>query len=351
MGAGGAQDQVSGLGQSAEQENGFRQGVGHGIGQFHAQDPSGALERLQGDDVPVQGRVGDPLGGELVGAQLAQRAGLAPLGQEGQDGAADAAGRSIGLQAAALAARAGPAFGVHHGVAQFAGGTVGAVDHLAVHHQAAAQAGAQGDDDEVAQALGGPEQHLPHRGGVGVVGHRHGELEVAAHQAGQVGDLVPGQVHRVFDRALGVVGVGHPDADAHELEVLGQLPLQAEDGVHHPDHQVLGPFPTGGQGGLGQHVAVPVHEAERRGRAADIDTNDHMPGVHARLCHERDECQPVGLSPTEADGAVRQCLASPSGSGSECQSPKLMPRSRAVLMVSQSSGTWRMWPATSSMGT
>src|SRR5699024_4052935 len=125
-----------------------------------------------GQSVAAAGRVKDIFGGKVGAAQHAGDVGV--LVQQLFHAADHTGGAGVLLQAAVLAAAAdGGLLGVDGDVTDLAACAVGAVDHLAVHDDAAAHAGAQGDHDDAAAALGRAHPDLTQSRHVGVVAHHH----------------------------------------------------------------------------------------------------------------------------------------------------------------------------------
>ena len=66
---------------------------------------------------------------------------------------------------------------LHDDMAQLTGHAVAPQHHLSVAHDAAADARAQSNHDEVLHAFRHAILHLAHGGGVGIVGQAHGDAQ------------------------------------------------------------------------------------------------------------------------------------------------------------------------------
>src|SRR6266566_1106310 len=84
----------------------------------------------------------------------------------------------VGLEAAGFSAGAGMAVGeLDFHVTEFRGGVVSALKEMSIGHHSAADAGAEGEEDEIVDAFAGAEEKFAERGGVGVILNFHVEAE------------------------------------------------------------------------------------------------------------------------------------------------------------------------------
>ena len=132
--------------------------------------------------------------------------------------AGEEVGGGVGLHAAVLAAGAQPAAGVDDHVPQFGAVLEVAAKHLAVDDDAAADAGAQREHDQVLDVLAGSGPELAPAGGIGVVLQRGPDARLVLHDLAERDVLHARQVARVDDQALAMAhGAGRADADADDL--------------------------------------------------------------------------------------------------------------------------------------
>ena len=132
---------------------------------------------------------GDVSAGPVEQVARQQRAALgggAGLADERRAGA-------VGLEAAAVAAPAQDSAGHDPHVADLGGDPEGAAVQLAVEDDAAADAGADGDQEEVVDVLAGAEGELAPRRGVGVVLHHDRQVD-ARLQLGLEVEVAPREV-------------------------------------------------------------------------------------------------------------------------------------------------------------
>ena len=105
-------------------------------------------------------------------------------------------------------------------MAQLTGKTVAAINHLAIDDDTRADTRTQRNLDEVLHTTGSAISHLTDGGGVGVVGHTHGNTQALREHVGQWHDTVvaPNQVWCKLDGTRIVVGVR--SADTHRLNLV-----------------------------------------------------------------------------------------------------------------------------------
>ena len=279
LACGGEQD-VAGLGQAAGDDDDLGVQQRAHIGQPHPQPVGELLVALQGGGVPLAGRGGDGLAGDVlriaagelddagrvVGAELRQLPGVDAQGRAG----------AVALQAPAQAAPAGAPAGNDVEVPDLPAESGRPAQEVAVDDDGPAHAGADGHDEGVALAAGRPETGLGPPEGIGVVLDDDGQ----AHALGDdVADPHPGPVqvgavrHRV---AVGGHEARRPDAHGgHVGEVLPQP-------AHHRRDRVNDRLAVGG-GGVApnrlKNLPLVVDDAGRDLRSADIHSDAQC---HAR---------------------------------------------------------------------
>ncbi len=272
---GGADEQVvGGRDTAADHEAGGVEGGGE-VGDADAEPLADVLEELHAHRVALAGQLGDHRAGDVADVALDvlddpvgdRRVGGGQLARLPDQRVAGA----VLLPAAAVAARAAVSAGDDLHVAELAGDAELAALDLAVLQDGAADAGTEGDHDEVVLAAAGAEAPLRPGGRVGVVVHedRYGEPagEAVAQRfvaPGQVG----GEQHAV---AVGVDPAGGADADRVHVVPVGQVQHQFDDGVL-DDLGALG-LVRGLRAELLQDVAVGVHDARHDLGAADVDAD------------------------------------------------------------------------------
>ena len=178
------------------------------------------------------------------------------------------------LQAAVVAAgTALGLFGVDAHVADLTGSAGAAHKHLVIHHDAAADAHAQGDHDGAVVPLGAALPHLAQGSGVDVVGHfqlLNGGLQLP-HRLGHIQN-VPAQVDAAHHGAVLVHRAGHTHAHAFDhIPGQGALCHLGPDGVHHIGQQVAAMvLQTGRNGPLFYQIACGLEQTDLNGVSAQI---------------------------------------------------------------------------------
>ena len=221
--------------------------------------------------VPGLACVEDVLAGQVFKrAQGAGRVGAVQMALGQTD---DAGGGAVLLHAAPLSAVAGDSLvPVQDEVADLRAGAVGAVEQFPLHHDAAAHAGAQRDEDHVVTALSAALPEFAQRRHVGVVARLYGE-------AGQLGQLlgdvehIPAQIDTPVHHALCVDGTGDTDAETQNVGIrdfpFGQKgPDGRRDIRQYPDavfRRIGGNFP------FFQHFSGFIKIGDLDGGAAEID--------------------------------------------------------------------------------
>ena len=162
-------------------------------------------------------------------------------------------------------------------MAQFAGKTVVAIDHLTVDDDTGTHAGSQGDHDEILHAAGGAVGHFAHGGGVGIVGqgHRNAVHLLLEHLGkGNVAALGPQQVDGVLYHAGIEVAVGDAHADAADAAFCMAFRDDAGKGFRQGGHEfVCVGRVLGADDGLGDDVAAGIHHAAFGGLSAYVNSN------------------------------------------------------------------------------
>ncbi len=274
---GGAEQQVTGGTDPAADDEHAGVERGGEVGHADAEPAADLREQLAGELVAVAGGLGDERAGEVL------RPPLHPVEQVGDDRAAGrhqpaglAHQRVAGgvlLPAALVAALAADAVGHHLHVPELAGDAEAPADDAPAQHDAAADAGAEVDHDQVALAAAGAEAVLGPDRGVGVVvdedRQRHPLAQGLAQRL-----VAPGEVRREDDG--GPVGGDEPrgpDADRRDVvgAALEQLLDDRDDGVL--DHPRGGRAVRGVAPGANQHRAVGVDDAAGHLGAADVDAD------------------------------------------------------------------------------
>ena len=227
------------------------------------------------------------------------------------------AGQTPGTPAVAAAAH--HAAGDHPHVPDLGGHAEGAAVELAVQHDAAADTGADGDEQEVVDVLAGTEGELAPGGRVGVVLDDHREVHVLLQLGLQV-DVPPRQVGREVDPRPGVVDVPRgAHADAGDVVARPELGHQARDRSldrldvlgRRLDLQLL------------QDAAVGVDDAPGDLGAADVDATRQSGAAHELSSGQSSSRtifstgsvrRPAPGSPVGAAGDRPRCPARPSPS-------------------------------------
>ena len=189
--------------------------------------------------------------------------------------AGQCAGRGIALPAALAAAGALDAVLNDDVVAHFASRKVEAAQDFTAQDDAAADAGAQGDDDCVVITLGAARNVLAVSGGVGIVFH----IDLTAQHLFHVGAKVPvivAEVRVEADKAgLEVHAAG--GSDAHIVDIGKVNFVFLGNGAAQVCQCLFQILRRAGQArspcGLGDDFVVLVDQAGGHGGAAQIDTN------------------------------------------------------------------------------
>ena len=96
-------------------------------------------------------------------------------------------------------------------MADFRAGAVGAVEQVALHDDAAAHTGTQGDEHHVITALAAALPEFAQGGHVGIVAGLYGEAREPAQFFGYIEDT-PAQIDTLIHNALGVDRAGNAQA-------------------------------------------------------------------------------------------------------------------------------------------
>ena len=166
----GVEDEVAGLSDAAADDEGVgveepgdgREGGAEPVGDF-APDTAG-------DFVTGSGGFGDGFGGAVGEIFVDSDLGV---GFDGVLGDLEVAG--VFFECAEVAVVAGDAVEVDAHLTDFAGGVLAAAVHLAIEDEAAADAGAEGEGDDVAEAASGAIAEFGPGHGVGVIFDDDGE--------------------------------------------------------------------------------------------------------------------------------------------------------------------------------
>ncbi len=146
------------------------------------------------------------------------------------------------------------------------------MEKLPFHHDAAADAGAQGNEHHILRALAAALPVFAKGGHIGVVAGLHREARQAAEGLGDV-EYPPAQVDTAVDHALGADGTGDADAQAQDgtgvdlvvryVAADGRGDVGKNLGAAAGRHR--GDFP------LAQHFAGLVKIGDLDGGAAQVD--------------------------------------------------------------------------------
>ncbi len=186
---------------------------------------------------------------------------------------------------AAAAAATDRAVGVDDDVPDLTGGATRAAVELAVDDDAAADTGADGDEDQVAAAAPRAFMELAIGRQLGIVlemgGHARGGLE----QAGDRDVVPPGQVRGVDEHALHRVGRAG-DADASGAKVRCRQPVVAGQLFHHLSQGLDALVGSGHRVGVAMplvdHLAGFVPHRHAQVGATDVDAENMAPArTHA----------------------------------------------------------------------
>jgi hypothetical protein len=273
--AGGADQQVvGGRDAAADHEAGRVEGRGE-VGDADAEPLADVLEQFDAHRVALAGQLGDERSRDVGDVALDA---LDDLVRHRGVGGGQLAGladqrvaRAVLLPAAAVAARAAVAAGDDLHVPELARHAELAALDLAVLQDRAADAGAEGDHDQVVLAAAPAEAPLRPGGGVRVVVHHHGDREAAGDAVAER-FVAPGQVGGEQDAvAVGVHPARRADADRVHVVAVGEVEDQLDDGVL-DDAGALG-LVRGLRAERLQDVAVGVDDARHHLGAADVDAD------------------------------------------------------------------------------
>ena len=115
------------------------------------------------------------------------------------------------------------------GVPDLSGKSVSPVDQIPAGHDAAADAGPKGNDDEILHSLCCAIEHLTQRGGIRVVGHGNRNVVILLEQRSEVRHRPPFQVGGTLHRPAIVVGVRSTDANPFHDVPSGERAVQFID--------------------------------------------------------------------------------------------------------------------------
>ena len=278
------QQQLAGVGHPAADDEDARVQDGGKVGQPLAEPAADLLEAVQRSRVPLPGGLGDLDRLDALGptpAELEQPLAVAALhiGDLARLVQQRAPGDVL-LPAAVLAAAAASAALADLHVTELRPDPPAAAVEVAVEHDAAPDAGADGDHDQVGLAPAGAEAVLRPGRGVGVVLHHDRKPRPGGDRVAQ-GLVAPGQVGR--DQDGGPVGgdeAGRAHADGLDALLPGRFP--GAELAHALGDHVLDVARGGRRGrvpGAGQDGAPLVHESRRDLGPADVDAD----GEHSAL--------------------------------------------------------------------
>ena len=227
------------------------------------------------------------------GCDVAQRTVHTSFGHQLECRTGHAGTGTIGFQAAFSAAAALPASGHDGCMAQFAGKTIAAVNHLAVDDDAAAHTGAQGYFNEILHPLGCAVSHLAQSGSVGVIGHHHRNAQRRLKEFGQRHTPLPGKVGRIEYFAGIEVGVGSADAHALNAGQAAHTVHQRQKLGHTVFHIELCRIVSGCRHGDSLHdTRFPVYDAEDGIRTAKVQT-DYVGFIFHCFCKNTFSCTKI----------------------------------------------------------
>ena len=210
--------------------------------------------------------------------------------------------------------------GMNPHMAQLAAQTPGAFQQAAAGDDAAPQAGADGDAQHVGAAPGGADPGFTQNHAVGIVGHRHRQAQVCLQRrpdgcAGPAGQAAAGARHN----ALAAVNLtGGRNTHARRLLTVGPAVCQHPGGGFPHRIQNGGPVAVKADAGFGppQHLAVPGHQAQFDGGAADVDSKIGFHGYlkslmaavkRAVISAGRVMAPPTTRAKAPASSALRAC--------------------------------------------
>ena len=238
-----------------------------------AQPLTHVAEQVDAHRVTLPGEAGDHLAGDGldVAGDGQERLGLGVVGLRTRPGVAhEGPTARVLLEASALAAPAQPTVGNHADVADLGRGAEATAHHHAPMDDAAAHAGADGDEQQVVGVLAGAEAVLAPGRGVGVVLDDDREVDQLADGLGQrfVDPVdVGGERHR---GAVDVDEAGRADADAAHVDVRSREQPLDQRGHHGGD---AGGVVRRGLAVRTDDAAVGRHETSGDLGATDVDTD------------------------------------------------------------------------------
>ena len=161
-------------------------------------------------------------------------------------------------------------------MSQLAGKTGVAVNNFAVNDDAAAETGAQGQDDEVLHTFRGTEDHLTKRCRIGVVGDTGLKPGAALRDLHHGNDPLPPQVGRQFDGPLIEVGIGSSYTDTDEMQArlprrhLLQLRVKR-------NHKIICKgIIRGREPPLGMNLTVSINKPYDCVRSSDVNSGNYF---------------------------------------------------------------------------
>jgi hypothetical protein len=209
------------------------------VGQPEGEPVGEAVEELEGVGVALGGGGGDLDAGDVLGVAAGQldEAAATARGHELPGLAVEGGAGGVALPAAAPTARAREAVVVDDHVADLPGEAVGPPYEQAVDDEAAADPGAEGDEESGVRAGGGAQLVLGPRRARGVVvgPHREAQRLGQARPEGQLHD--PGQVGREAQGAVPVDQPGRPHAHGGDP---GRAVEERGGHRHHARQQAVG---------------------------------------------------------------------------------------------------------------
>ncbi|KAF5035643.1 hypothetical protein DSECCO2_583400 [anaerobic digester metagenome] len=164
--------------------------------------------------------------------------------------------------------------GIDGNVPDLPGVPVHPEEETTVHHRTAADAGGEGDVDDVIGAAGGARPPLAEDAGPGVVDQGDREIEPLGKRAGDLHDRED-DVRGVRDpSAAEVQGAGRRDADRRDFPPL----RQGEEGLYPGDdrggdHLPGGPRGRRWNGGMGQYGRVGAYQGRAEVGRAEVNGN------------------------------------------------------------------------------
>ena len=216
-------DEVAGLGETAKEDKGLGTTECGKVGTSRSQHFARKVIDTLGQLIALSSCKTHFKRSDLCRLKLTQQARCVAHRKKLTGRTGNACSRTIGLKAPCATATAGATvLAAHHRhMAQLAGKTVGAVNHLTVDHDARADTRAQRDVDKVLHATGHTIGHFAQSGRIGIIGKCHGNTaQPLGEHLGQRHHTIvsPHQVGCILYRSAVEVAIG--STDAHSLDVV-----------------------------------------------------------------------------------------------------------------------------------